>query len=150
MDPLSFVELNPNLEKMEDLKCRMWLLSLFDYSLELLSGDWAKSLCWIAGKKLGNTVDVEKVGSVEEAVKLMDPWKIEVLEKVSENEYLVVFRECPIRQTHYTVCTQQGGTLCQVTHGFFTQVMANALGKNVKLELIHAGPNACLKRVVIE
>jgi predicted hydrocarbon binding protein len=135
-----------------EILARMKLLSILTQSLELFSGDWAKTICYIAGKKLSEEVDIEKTTNVEECLKKLDeisPWFVEVFEKKSENEYLVVFRDCPIRQTHYTVCTKQGGALCQITHGYIESVISKSLGKNVKLILLHPGPNACLKRLVV-
>ena len=135
-----------------EILARMKLLSILTQSLELFSGDWAKTICYIAGKKLSEEVNIEKTTNVEECLKKLDeisPWFVEVFEKKSENEYLVVFRDCPIRQTHYTVCTKQGGALCQITHGYIESVISKSLGKNVKLILLHPGPNACLKRLVV-
>jgi predicted hydrocarbon binding protein len=137
------------MRKMEELKGRMAILAILSNALELLSGDWARTICFIAGKKLGENSDVENSSSIEEAIKNVEPWKIEIFEN-KEDGQLIVFKECPIRQTHYAVCTNQGGPLCQVTHGYFAQIFSKAIGKDVKIELIHAGPNACLKRVVVE
>ena len=154
MGIFEFIEPEPDLEKMEYLHEIMWLLHYFDYSLDLLSGDWAKSLCWNVGVLLGKKKEkedkIEKCDDIYCAVKNLDPWKVDVFKKISEKEYLVVFKECPIRQVHYSVCSDQGTSLCQVTHGYFTQILSSSLGKKVKLELLHPGPNACIKRVVIE
>ncbi|GEM_PF-1757310 len=139
-----------NVEKVEALKSRMKILAILSNALELLSGEWAKTVCWIAGKRLGENVNVGEKSSLEDVFSVVSPWKVEVFEKKNDNEYLVIFRECPIRQTHYVVCTKQGNVMCQITHGYITQVIAKALKKNVKLVLLHAGPNACLKKVVIE
>ncbi len=139
-------------KEMLDIKDRMILLSILTRSLELFSGDWAKTICYIAGRKMSEVIDVGKCNTVEECLdKLskLSPWKVDVFEKVSDNEYLVVFKSCPIRQTHYTVCTKQGGALCQVTHGYIESILSSHLEKKVRLILMHAGPNACLKRLVV-
>lgn len=136
-----------------EILARMKLLSILTQSLELFSGDWAKTICYIAGKKLSEKVDIEETADVEECLKRLNeisPWLVEVFERKGEKEYIVVFRDCPIRQTHYTVCTKQGGALCQITHGYIESVISKSLGKNVKLILLHPGPNACLKRLVVE
>ncbi|WP_456327518.1 hypothetical protein [Archaeoglobus sp.] len=135
-----------------DVKDRMFLLSILTRSLELFSGDWAKTICYIAGRKMSEIIDIGECETVEDCLKKMSensPWKVDVFEKVKDNEYLVVFKSCPIRQTHYTVCTKQGGALCQVTHGYIESMLSNYLKKKVRLILLHAGPNACLKRLVI-
>lgn len=69
------------MEKMEELKARMTVLAILSDALELLSGDWAKTVCLIAGKKLGEKVEVEEKNSLEEALELVNPWKIELFEK---------------------------------------------------------------------
>ncbi len=135
-----------------DIRDRMVLLSILTRSLELFSGEWAKTICYIAGRKMSEVMDVGKCESVEDCLQKLSsvsPWWVDLFEKVSDNEYLVVFKSCPIRQTHYTVCTKQGGALCQVTHGYIESIISNHLGKKVRLILIHAGPNACLKRLVV-
>lgn len=126
----------------------MEILAILSNALELLSGDWARTVCFIAGKKLGEQTETKSSDNLEEALKLVSPWKIDVFEEKDDGT-LIVFRECPIRQTHYAVCTTQGGPLCQVTHGFISQILAKSLGKDVKIEVLHMGPNACLKKVVV-
>jgi len=138
--------------EMINLKDRMLLLSILSRSLELFSGDWAKAICYIAGKKISEIIDLGDCKGVEECLSKLSevtPWDVEVFEKVNENEYLVVFKKCPIRQTHYTVCTKQGGALCQITHGYIETILSAHLNRKVKLILIHPGPNACLKRLVV-
>jgi predicted hydrocarbon binding protein len=135
-----------------DIASRMKLLSILTESLELFSGEWAKTICYIAGKKLSEEMVIDKTPNVEECLKKLSdasPWIVDVFEKKNDFEYLVVFRDCPIRQTHYTVCTKQGDALCQITHGYIESVISRSLGKNVKLILLHPGPNACLKRLVV-
>ncbi|WP_457549311.1 hypothetical protein [Archaeoglobus sp.] len=135
-----------------DVKDRMFLLSILTRSLELFSGEWAKTICYIAGRKISEIIDVGECETLEDCLKKMSeksPWKVDVFEKVKDDEYLVVFKSCPIRQTHYTVCTKQGGVLCQVTHGYIETILSNHIKKKVRLILLHAGPNACLKRLVV-
>ncbi len=138
--------------QMDDIKGRMEILSILTRSLELFSGNWAKTICYIAGRKMGEIVSIERCEGVEDCLEKLSkssPWMVDVFEKVNDNEYLVVFKSCPIRQTHYTVCTKQGGALCQVTHGYIESMLSSNLGKRVRLILLHPGPNACLKRLVI-
>jgi predicted hydrocarbon binding protein len=135
-----------------DIRDRMFLLSILTRSLELFSGDWAKTICYIAGRKMSEIIAIGECKTVEDCLEKMSkssPWKVDVFEKVNDNEYLVVFKSCPIRQTHYTVCTKQGGALCQVTHGYIESILSSHLKRKVRLILIHAGPNACLKRLVV-
>jgi len=140
------------MQEIVDVKDRMILLSILTRSLELFGGDWAKTICYIAGRKLSEETEIDKTNSVEECLQKLSevsPWFVEIFEE-KDGEYLVVFRDCPIRQTHYTVCTKQGGALCQVTHGYIETIISKSLGKSAKLILVHPGPNACLKRLVIK
>jgi len=140
------------MKEMVDVKDRMYLLSILTRSLELFSGEWAKAICYIAGRKMSEVIDFGVCEGVEDCLNKLSehsPWKVEVFDRVSDEEFLVVFKSCPIRQTHYTVCTKQGGALCQVTHGYIETILSNHLKRNVKLILIHPGPNACLKRLVV-
>ncbi len=140
------------MQEVVNVKDRMTLLAILTRSLELFSGDWAKTICYIAGRKMSEVMDVGECESVEDCLEKLSkvsPWWVDVFERLNDNEYLVIFRSCPIRQTHYTVCTKQGGALCQVTHGYIESIISSHLGRKVRLILIHAGPNACLKRLVV-
>jgi predicted hydrocarbon binding protein len=116
----------------------------------------------IAQRKPRQTKDIN------EAIKILDEvlkehgiwWGFHLWKKDSDSDYFtkegnkiitkIVFTDCMIRNTLYTFAHDQGGALCFMNHGFFEGALEAITGMNVKLEIIHAGENACIKRLTLE
>ena len=130
----------------------------------------ANSMAYVAGKKLGKSfsVDASKTDDITTALEsvrsiLQDNsclWYFEtfkpedrdqLVQKTEEgDELLLVFRDCMIRQTLFSYGHQQKGSLCNMMYGFFAGALENIMGRRSSLEIVHAGENACLKRLVIK
>ena len=61
-----------------------------------------------------------------------------------------MFRDCMIRQALYCYGHDQKGSLCYMMYGFFSGALDNIMGVRSKLEIVHAGENACLKRLQLQ
>ena len=64
-------------------------------------------------------------------------------------EVLLVFRDCMIRQSLFRFGHSQKGSLCNMMYGFFAGALQNIMGCESSLEIVHAGENACLKKLVV-
>ena len=63
---------------------------------------------------------------------------------------MLVFRDCMIRQSLFLFGHAQRGSLCNMMYGFFAGALENIMGRQSRLEILHAGENACYKRLTIE
>jgi len=63
----------------------------------------------------------------------------------------LVFRTCMVRNALFRYAHEQKQLLCYMAHGVFAGAMERVMpGTTVKLEILHAGPNACLKEMIWE
>jgi predicted ArsR family transcriptional regulator len=65
-------------------------------------------------------------------------------------ETKIVFLDCMIRNTLFTIAHQQKGALCYMNHGFFEGALEAITGMKVKLDIVHAGENGCIKTLTLE
>ena len=65
------------------------------------------------------------------------------------DEVMLVFRDCMIRQSLFRFGHNQKGSLCNMMFGFFSGSLQNIMGRESTLEILHAGENACYKRLII-
>lgn len=130
----------------------------------------ANSMAYVAGKRLGKKLsrNAEKTEDVEKALAEMGRvlkansclWQFETLlpegrKSIVEStedgdEVLLVFRDCMIRQSLFSFGHHQKGSLCNMMYGFFSGALENITGCRSQLQIIHAGENACLKRLILE
>jgi predicted hydrocarbon binding protein len=147
----------------------MGFLGALVSGIEAALGEPAKSISYLAGGKLGarfaeqaaRTADIE-VGLDELRRVLVSNsclWQFEtfkpkdrpaVVQATPEgDEVLLVFRDCMIRQSLFRFGHQQKGSLCTMMNGFFAAALHSILGRDARLEISHAGENACYKRLVV-
>jgi hypothetical protein len=63
----------------------------------------------------------------------------------------LVFNTCMVRNALFRYAHDQRQSLCYMAHGVFAGAMERIMpGTHVKLEIVHAGPNACLKEMIWE
>lgn len=139
--------------------------------IEQLVGRGAGSMTFVAGRKLGKSFSAEEE-KTDDPLKALDTiadvlrknnclWGFEPFQtKGQENllterddgkqEMQLVFRDCMIRQALFCYGHEQKGSLCTMMYGFFAGALEEITGRRASLEIIHAGENACLKRLVIE
>lgn len=69
-----------------------------------------------------------------------------VTEEGSRRQMRLVFRTCMVRSALFRYGHEQKQSLCHMSHGVFSGAMERIMpGRKVELEILHAGPNACLK-----
>ena len=168
----SFIMLENNLKRQE-IQESMYFLASISSGLEEIVGRGAKGAAFLAGKKIGkdysnkeNIVQSENViTAIDTSKKILKKngffWEFEPWKKKEENEYIyantngdqcvkILFKDCMIRQTLYNYGHEQGGSLCFIMFGFFSSICGSILNKQVKLKILHTGPNACLKELIIK
>lgn len=136
-------------------------------SLEEIAGRGANAVTYRAGKKFGHEVAkyFEKKDDVEDALRELsyilhgqysfEPWKRGdqedyIVEDESGTYIYLVFHDCIVRQTLRRIGQEQGGPYCQTLCGYVVGAVEEITGKRAKLEIIHTGPNACLKKLIIK
>ncbi|NOQ22978.1 MAG: hypothetical protein GQ565_10090 [Candidatus Aegiribacteria sp.] len=147
-----------------------YLLGALTHASEKNLGQSSHSICVLAGKKFGREAveDLEQTDDPEKAVKLLktalekrgivwdfEPFKgehDELIEKRDGAEVMrLVFRTCMVRNALFRYAHEQKESMCYMAHGVFSGAMEKVMpGKKVSLEILHAGPNACLKEMILE
>jgi hypothetical protein len=133
-------------------------------------GRGSLSICSMAGKKFGQEAveGVRQTDDPEEAVAILREalarqgivWDFEpfagahdssVTTEGSTHKMRLVFKTCMVRNALFRYGHEQKQSLCYMAHGVFAGAMENIMpGAKVELEIIHAGPNGCLKEMVWE
>ena len=128
------------------------------------------SICSMAGKRFGIDAveNVQQSDDPVEAVKILREalsdrgvvWDFEpfqgsrstmVEEEDGNNKLRLVFHTCMVRNALFCYGHEQKQSLCQMAHGVFAGAMEKVMpGTSVDLEIIHAGPNGCLKEMIWE
>lgn len=133
-------------------------------------GRGSNSICSMAGKKFGLDAvkDVQQTDDPLEAVKILRAalaesgvvWDFQpfqggrpaMVEEVDGKKKLrLVFHTCMVRNALFCYGHEQEQSLCQMAHGVFAGAMEKVMpGTSVDLEILHAGPNGCLKEMIWE
>ncbi len=147
-----------------------YLLGALAHASEKNLGQSSHSICMLAGKKFGREAvkDVEQTDDPEKAVNLLKTaleergiiWDFEpfigerdkLMEKRDGTDVMrIVFRTCMVRNALFRYAHEQKESMCYMAHGVFSGAMEMVMpGKKVNLEILHAGPNACLKEMILE
>ena len=159
------------LQKRKTLQEAMNFTAALAYGIEQIVGLGAHGMAFIAGKKLGTEFAAHAKKTADPAEALEEVRRIllendcnwdfvvfqprggaeELLEvKTGEENILLVFRDCMIRESLFRFGHKQKGSLCRIMYGFFSGAIESIMGKKVQLEILHAGANACLKRLRIK
>ena len=152
------------------LQDAMVFLGAIASGTEQAIGASASSISYLAGVNLGKklSLGVPQTGDVEAALAatrqvlekndylwLFEPFKTHdqeavVLETGEGTEVMLVFRDCMIRQSLFRFGHSQKGSLCNMMYGFFAGALQNIMGRESSLEIVHAGENACYKKLVVK
>jgi len=147
----------------------MVFLGAIASGMEEAIGESANSISYLAGKNLGKNLSnsIPKTDNVEQALEetrkvlvnngflwLFETFKMHdqptmVQETTEGNEITLVFRDCMIRQSLFRFGHCQKGSLCTMMNGFFAGALQNIMGTDSALEIIHAGENACMKKLTV-
>jgi predicted hydrocarbon binding protein len=152
------------------LQDAMVFLGAIASGTEQAIGESARSISYLAGVNLGRKLSegVPHTGDVQEALArtrevlekneylwLFEPFKTHdqedmVLETEDGIQVMLVFRDCMIRQSLFRFGHAQKGSLCNMMYGFFAGALQNIMGRESSLEIVHAGENACFKKLTVK
>ncbi len=147
----------------------MVFLGAIASGMEEAIGESANSISYLAGKNLGKNLSrsIPKTDSLEEALQATREvlvkngflWLFETFQRHDQPELIqqteagqeinLVFRDCMIRQSLFRFGHCQKGSLCTMMNGFFAGALQTIMGADSALEIIHAGENACMKKLTI-
>lgn len=161
--------MNDITEARASLQEAMNFLGALASGIEQAIGQSATSISFLAGKRLGMQFSegapatndiVEALETIRDVlVKYNCLWHFEpfkphdrpslVLSSGDKDEILLAFSDCMIRQSLFKFGHSQKGSLCNMMNGFFSGAIRNIMGVDSTLEILHAGENACLKKLVV-
>lgn len=147
----------------------MVFLGAIASGMEEAVGESASNISYLAGKNLGISLsnNIPKTDNLEQALEatrdvlvqngflwLFEPFKTHdrpqmVMESDDGRDITLVFRDCMIRQSLFRFGHAQKGSLCTMMNGFFAGALQNIMGADGTLEIIHAGENACMKKLTV-
>lgn len=151
------------------LQDAMVFLGAIASGTEQAIGESANSISYLAGVNLGKKLSagVEHTGDIQQALAstrevlekndylwLFEPFKTHdqetvVQENEDDTQVMLVFRDCMIRQSLFRFGHVQKGSLCNMMFGFFAGALQNIMGRESTLEIVHAGENACYKKLTV-
>ncbi len=154
----------------EVLQQAMGFLGALASGTEEALGARASRVSFAAGKRLGQrfSLNAKKTSDIGEALDELRRvlteahclWHFEqfrfsrqdLFENASSEDsesVMLVFRDCMIRQSLFLFGHDQKGSLCNLMFGFFSGALEHITGGTATLEIVHAGQNACLKRLTL-
>jgi hypothetical protein len=133
-------------------------------------GNGSMSICALAGKKFGAEVMDGAAGTTDpvKAIEILRDalkkkgivWDFEPFagnkpeepgDAAGRKKIRLVFSTCMVRNALFRYSHEQKQSLCYMAHGVFAGAMEKVLHNcKATLEILHAGPNACLKELVLE
>lgn len=151
------------------LQDAMVFLGAIASGTEQAIGESANSISYLAGVNLGKKMSegVPHTGDIRQALEstrdvllkndylwLFEPFKTHdqetvVRESEEGTQVMLVFRDCMIRQSLFRFGHAQKGSLCNMMFGFFAGALQNIMGRESSLEIVHAGENACYKKLTV-
>jgi hypothetical protein len=159
--------MDPQIKKFHEVA---YFVGALAHGAETQLGRSSQSICFLAGKKFGleavaasaTTSDpVAALAILQEALEQRGiHWEFEpfqggkeaLVEEVDGKKKMrLVFRTCMVRNALFRFAHEQKLSLCQMAHGVFAGALEKVLADSkVQLEILQAGPNACLKEVIWE
>lgn len=148
----------------------MNFMAALSAGIEPILGRGANSMTMSAGRNLGRkfsenaTKTDDMLSAVDEVRRVLEEnnclWGFEpfkpkkqtelvTVNDSGEREMMIIFRDCMIRQSLFRFGHPQQGSLCNMMYGFFAGALENIMGKKAKLDIKHAGENACLKVLTV-
>jgi len=156
--------------KLDKLHGIAFLIGSLTHAAEKNLGQGSLSSCALAGKKFGQEA-VEGTETTDDPIKAVEllnealkkrgivwdfaPFKGERDSFIEDRDGARVvrldFHTCMVRNALFRYAHEQKLSLCYMSHGVFAGAMEKIMpGRTVHLEILHAGPNACLKELIIE
>lgn len=156
--------------KLDRLHGVAFLIGSLTHAAEKNLGQSSLSSCALAGKKFGQEA-VEGTETTDDPVRAVEllsdalkrrgivwdfvPFQGEQDSLIEERDgarvVRLVFHTCMVRNALFRYAHEQKLSLCYMSHGVFAGAMEKIMpGRTCHLEILHAGPNACLKELIIE
>ncbi len=140
------------------------ILTTINKGIVELLGPASKGLIFGTGVEEGKRLadGLEKTDTIQKAIKTLNEvyhgvWGIELHHKEGESYFYmddlgqpsfnIMIRECPIRPAVKLKGLEQCGPICYLTNGYLCGMLGEILGEKVGMEIVHAGPLACKKRI---
>lgn len=157
-------------KKRRTLQETMNFMAALSAGIEPILGRGANSMTMSAGRNLGRKFsesaaktddlllavnEVRRVLEDNHCLWGFEPFKPKEQEEMitvnedGERQMLLIFKDCMIRQSLFRFGHPQQGSLCNMMYGFFAGALENIMGKKAKLDIKHAGENACLKVLTV-
>lgn len=161
------VQMQSDIEKFQKIAT---FLAALAHGAENNLGKGTNAVCMLAGKKFGREA-VQQSGKASEPLQALHNltqalaarglfWDIEpfsgddgefIQQEGNEKKMRLVFRTCMVRNALFLYAHEQKQSLCHMAHGVFAGAMEKMMpGSAVKLEIVQACPNACLKEMIWE
>ncbi len=161
--------MNDITEARASLQEAMNFLGALASGIEQAIGQSATSISFLAGKRLGMqfSTGAPTTDNIEQALKTIRDvlvkfdclWHFEPFKphdrasmvacQGDEEDILLMYSDCMIRQSLFKFGHAQQGSLCNMMNGFFSGAIRNIMGYESSLTILHAGENACLKRLTV-
>lgn len=155
--------------KRRALQDAMVFLGAIASGTEQAIGESANNIAYLAGVNLGKKMSegVAQTSDIQQALEstrkvlekndylwLFETFKAHDQENVVQEsedgtQVMLVFRDCMIRQSLFRFGHAQKGSLCNMMYGFFAGALQNIMGRESSLEIVHAGENACYKKLTV-
>lgn len=147
------------------LSSSLLFLTTLNNGLENILGTAAKGVILNAGLVEGRFIakNFPRTKFIEKAIDIVNNafkgvWDVELFKPKDKDDYFytndnglpsvnVIIRNCPIRQAVLTYNLKQGEPLCYLTNGYLIGMISEITGLRVGLDMLHHGPNACLKQL---
>ncbi len=140
------------------------LLTTINNGLQDILGRGANGIIFNTGVDEGRRIakDLPKTDTIHKAVESVNEayrgvWKVELhnsgeeghffIDEFDRPSFRVMVRDCPVRAAVTEKDLKQEGPLCYLTNGYLCGMLSTILNENVGMEIEHAGPLACRKRV---
>jgi hypothetical protein len=157
-------------QKIDTLHNVAYFIGALASACEKNLGKGSMSVCALAGKKFGAEVMTDSPATDDpiKAISILSDalrkkgivWDFEpftgdqntiINEDGGRKKIRLVFSTCMVRNALFRYSHEQKQSLCYMAHGVFAGAMEKVLtGCKADLEIIHAGPNACLKELSLE
>ncbi|MGY5859139.1 MAG: hypothetical protein RTU63_07205 [Candidatus Thorarchaeota archaeon] len=140
------------------------LLTTINKGILDLLGPASKGLIFGTGMEEGRRIaaDFEKTDTIQRAISTLNEayagvWSIELharegeshffLDSLGQPSFNVIVRDCPMRAAVKHKNLEQRGPMCYLTNGYLCGMLSEILDEKVGMEIVHAGPLACKKRI---
>ncbi|MFW9909905.1 MAG: hypothetical protein ACFFEF_15160 [Candidatus Thorarchaeota archaeon] len=155
----------PNDHGAKRIDAYLSLLTTINIGIEDLLGPASKGLIFNMGVDEGRRLakELPPTNALLPAIEILNHayegvWRIEPRKNGNDDSYFyeddlghasfnVMVRDCPVRIAVTEKNLAQCGPICYLTNGYLCGMLEELMGEKVGIEILHAGPLACKKRI---